>query len=57
MKNMKKEYMKPEMQVVKIQQQISLLAGSGGRGIHTDEPADPGNSLSPEFDFDDDFDF
>ena len=51
---MKKEYMKPEMQVVKIQQQMSLLAGSGA-GARVDDPQPPADALSREFDFDDDF--
>jgi hypothetical protein len=54
---MKKEYIKPEVKVVKIQQQMSLLTLSGGSGAHIDDPQPPGSSLSPEFDFDDDFDF
>jgi hypothetical protein len=54
---MKKEYIKPEVKVVKLQQQLSLLAGSGGGdGVHTDEPKSPGSALSRAFDFDDDFD-
>ena len=45
----------PAMQVVKIQQQCKLLAGSG-EGIHTDDPHTPGSALAPEFDLDE-FDF
>jgi hypothetical protein len=52
---MKKEYIKPEVKVVKLQQQLSLLAGSGD-SVHTDEPKSPGSALSRAFDFDDDFD-
>ena len=47
---MKKEYMKPAMQVVMIREQISLLAGSGGSGIHTDDPQSPGGAISRELD-------
>ena len=52
---MKKRYMTHAMQVVKIQQQCKLLAGSG-EGIHTDDPQNPGGALAPEFDLDE-FDF
>ena len=44
---MKKRYMTPAVQVMKIQQQCKLLAGSG-EGIHS--------ALAPEFDLDE-FDF
>ena len=52
---MKKEYIKPEVKVVKLQQQLSLLAGSGD-GVHTDNPQKPSSAFSRAFDFDDDFD-
>ena len=52
---MKKRYMTPAVQVMKIQQQCKLLAGSG-EGIHTDDPHTPGGALAPEFDLDE-FDF
>ena len=50
----KKNYLKPTMQVVKLQQQQQLLAGSVSAtmdGTFTEE------DLAPEFDFGDDFDF
>jgi hypothetical protein len=54
---MKKEYIKPEVKVVKLQQQLSLLAGSGGGdGVHTDNPQKPSSAFSRAFDFDDDYD-
>ena len=54
---MKKEYIKPEVKVVKLQQQLSLLAGSGsGDSVHTDDPQNPSSAFSRAFDFDDDFD-
>ena len=54
---MKKEYIKPEMQVVTIQQQSKLLAGSGGDGARVDEPQPPGSALAREFDIDMDDDW
>ena len=48
---MKKRYMTLAVQVVKIQQHCSLLAGSG-ESIHTDDPQIPGSALAPEFDLD-----
>ena len=51
----KKNYLKPMMQVVKLQQQQHLLAGSDVsatmNGTFTEE------DLAPEFDFGNDFDF
>ena len=50
----KKNYLKPMMQVVKLQQQQHLLAGSVSTtmdGTFTEE------DLAPEFDFGNDFDF
>ena len=57
MKDMKKEYIKPEMQVVTIQQQSKLLAGSGGDGARVDDPQPPGSALAREFDIDMDDDW
>ena len=48
---MKKRYMTPAVQVMKIQQQCLLLSGSGGGG-HTDDPQKPRRRLAPEFDLD-----
>lgn len=43
---MKKEYMKPDMEVVDIKMNQQLLAGSG---LGTDpDPIDPGSSDAPE---------
>ena len=49
--NMKKEYMMPQMEVVKIQQTSVILAGSGDK-LFGDNPQNPGNAMSPEFDMD-----
>ena len=51
---MKKPYMKPAMQVVKIQHQCHILTVSGG-GFHTDDPQPPGGAMSREYDWDDEW--
>jgi len=43
---MKKTYIKPTTIVAEIQQQRHLLVGTTpGRGIHSDNPQDPGNAM------------
>ena len=43
---MKKTYIKPTTIVAEIQQQRHLLVGTTpGRGIHSDNPQDPGSSM------------
>ena len=43
---MKKEYMKPSIETVKIQHQYIICTSPGGE-THTDDPQDPGNSMVP----------
>lgn len=51
---MKKEYMKPAMQVVQLQQRTHILAGSGGQGAKSLNNTEGFNMKSGGFDDSDD---
>ena len=50
---MKKQYNKPSMEAIKLQQALVILAGSGDK-IYGDNPMPPGGAMSPELIFLDD---
>lgn len=54
----KKTYQQPALQIVTIKKQPQILSGSGGTGIHDDDPQPPGGAMSRDNDGweDDDFD-
>ena len=46
----KKAYQQPALQIVTIEEQPQILSGSGGTGVHNDDPQPPGGAMSRDND-------